>query len=429
MVIKKGRLTNGLQWLIDKPYIRGMGVSSVIITLDVGAIDERPEQRGLTHFIEHLMFHSKKKNGEESGGNRLVDAFNILGTINASTSADVTSYFITVPTSKLADAIRLLIQIVFQSHITTKDIEEERNVVLEEYKSGHNNGASIVEDVQDDVFKGHPLSNPVIAGATYIHKYNLDMIRKYVNRFYSPQNSLMVVCSEEPVDKIKEVLADCFSGGGGAGAVGPLHYLTGDAAALAGRISPGGPFVVPVGGEPRMRTWKGKQTAICIGLSIAQPMNDLRRYVTHKLLSYILGGSNMSEMFRRLRLESNLVYSIECTYNEYKDVGILQTFCLVDMSNINKVIAQIKEVLAACIDPKRFVIYKKNFVHYMKLELGTSVAAWTAFQSSRWYLSSIAPSYAEVVETANGIGWEDVVRAAKEGIVFDKRMVIGVKRS
>ena len=421
-VMKFGQLPNGLSWLVDAPHIRGLGTSSVHLVLPVGAVREREGDRGIIHFIEHLMFHM-----EGAGNSRLRDAFNISGSINAYTNNDHTLYFINVPNARLKEAVQLLIKIVFQSHITQTDIESERNVVLEEYKSGHNSGESVLEDVFSEVFKGHPLSNRLIGGATYINRYSLARIRSYVRDWYVPHLAKLVICTEVSMPSVVSILTECFGGG-----CGPLNIEKDIGVRVGVRSGPIPVFQVGAWVReergPRIKHYKGKQTVLCISFPIAQPTNDLRRNQLYSLLAYILGNSEMSELFIKVRLERNLVYSIKTAYNECQGVGIMNTFCFVNPENIGKVLDQTIRVMRTKLDRARFKTYKKNYLVQLKTVLAADAGAWGAFITNMWFMSGIAPlRYKNFMALVRSITFEEVEAARVEGLVFDSRMVIGIK--
>lgn len=418
-VMKFGQLPNGLSWLVDAPHIRGLGISSVQLLIPVGAVREKPAERGISHFIEHLMFHTKGP----LGSSRLREAYNIFGSINAYTNNDHTVYFISVPDARLREAIQLLIKIVFQSHITQSDIEDERNVVLEEYKTGHNSGASVMEDVFSEVFKGHPLGNRLIGGATYINRYTLARIRGYLRDWYVPHLAKLAICTELSVNTAVSYISECFDGG--CGRLNVTRQGLGEGIAAA----PIPPFVIRGGGGgPRIRYYKGKQTALCISFPIANPGADIRRSQVYRMLSYILGNSDMSELFIKLRLESNLVYSIRTSYGESQGVGILNTFCFVNPENITKVLDQTLAVLKAPLNPERFKIYKKNFLVQLKQTFAADAAAWVEVLMQRWFNSGEVPiRYKDYVNLIKSINFGEVEAARREGLVFDGRMVIGIK--
>lgn len=194
-------LDNGLEIVIIPD--RRAPVVTHMLWYRVGGADEQPGKSGIAHFFEHLMFKGTKTYPAGEFSRKIAE---IGGQENAFTSSDYTAYFQKVSPEALetmmtyeADRMRNLV-------LTDDVIGPERNVVLEERRSRVENdpGSILNEEVNATLYQNHTYGLPVIGWMHEIEKLNRTDAIEFYNRFYAPNNAVLVVAGD--VDP-EEVLA------------------------------------------------------------------------------------------------------------------------------------------------------------------------------------------------------------------------------
>ena len=131
---KKIKLSNGLNVIFEKN--NNANVVSVNIGVKVGSVNEEPDESGICHLIEHMVFKGTKSfaTGEIA---TLVEAHG--GELNAYTSLDQTVYYINIPSKHFGLALKLIKEMAFDAKFDATELEREKEVVVEEIKRGQDN--------------------------------------------------------------------------------------------------------------------------------------------------------------------------------------------------------------------------------------------------------------------------------------------------
>lgn len=164
------RVRIGSNWCV---YANDQRVFALRIGVRVGAVHEPMHLSGLSHLLEHLLF--KNKNTAKTRALR-DDIADIGGTVNASTGKDTTVYEIAVPSAAHAKAIDIMRRIVFCLKIDTKQLELEKDIVLQEKKQTAN---GIEEVFIRSAFTGTAYEKTVIGTETSIRRTRLHELHAY----------------------------------------------------------------------------------------------------------------------------------------------------------------------------------------------------------------------------------------------------------
>jgi hypothetical protein len=150
---------NGLP--IHRLALEGTRAVTALVAFDAGARSERPEENGMAHFLEHLVF----KGGEKFATYRDVNetAERIGGQLNAYTSHDLVAFHITVRAERALEAIDLLSDFVGRPRINAEELERERGVVIQEIARANDQPSTVAEHLIDRAaFGEHPLGRTVL---------------------------------------------------------------------------------------------------------------------------------------------------------------------------------------------------------------------------------------------------------------------------
>src|ERR687893_2494752 len=180
--IHSSSLPNGLP--IHRVEIPGTRAATVLVAFEAGARTERPEENGMAHFLEHLVF----KGGEKYDDYRKVNetAERRGGSLTAYPSHDLVAFHITVRAEAALEAIDLLTDFVGRPKIDPDELDRERGVVIQEIQRYKDQPASVAEDLIDRAaFGEHPLGRTVLGPEDHLRAFSRDGIVAFRERRWS----------------------------------------------------------------------------------------------------------------------------------------------------------------------------------------------------------------------------------------------------
>ena len=175
----------------------------------VGSADEPNGKSGIAHFLEHLMFKgtNKLKPGEFS---QIVSING--GKENAFTSKNYTGYFQLIHKSKLDLMMSLEADRMKNIKLIEKEFENEKKVVLEErYSRVDNNPSALLsEQMNAALYMNHPYRKPIIGWEHEIKNLDLDDTMKFYQKFYAPNNAIIVICGDVNLNDVVKIAKKYF---------------------------------------------------------------------------------------------------------------------------------------------------------------------------------------------------------------------------
>ena len=276
-----------------------------IVTIDTwvktGSINENESNSGVSHFLEHLFFKGTKKHpaGEID---RILESKGAI--INAATSKDFTHYYITIPSSSFDLALELHADMLTNPQIPRKELEQERKVVLEEISKDANTPAKIVyNNLNDMLYQYHPYKRKVIGSADVISTIRREEILDYFNKYYSPSDLITVVVGDVDTQKVLEKIPQVFNVQ--SKKITKKNYKK-EHLLLS---------------QKRKIEYLDSQTGYMMIASRGVEITDNNTFALD-VLAQILGGSRSSRLYRNIKEQKGLAYSISATNGSYKDDGI-----------------------------------------------------------------------------------------------------------
>jgi zinc protease len=293
--VTEATLDNGLRVLVLEDHRNP--IATVQTWYRVGSRNEIPGATGLAHFLEHMMFKGTPAHGkgqfahivEENGGQD-----------NAFTSHDVTSYYVNIAAGRVDLVLGLEADRMRNLLLDPKEIDSERQVVAEERRTRTEDdpGGYLEEEFLAAAYKAHPYGWPVIGWMEDIKRINPPELRAFYNRFYQPNNALLVVGGD--VDARRVVAR---------------------ARATFGTI-PRGPATPPMDaveppqlGERRVQVYKPDARAAIVYIGFHVPNYRSKDAPALELLSTILQEGRASRLYRRLVYEQRIALSIGGDYS------------------------------------------------------------------------------------------------------------------
>jgi predicted Zn-dependent peptidase len=287
------------------------------IFINTGSRDENNNQSGIVHFIEHAVFKGTYKRKAFHIINCLED---VGGELDAYTAKEKTVFYATFLNQYYEKAIDLLSDIVFNPSFPQKEIDKEKDVILDEINSYLDNPSELIfDDFEQYLYPNHSIGRPILGTPDSILNYSSRDIFNFVREKYNSDN--IIICSVGNIDFT--ILSKLFNKYFGNVVSNPRKFRR---KKVAGYL----PFSKEIE--------KNSFQAHCIIGNIAYDMNDKRR-LGLVLLNNILGGSNMNSRLNMvLRERYGLVYNVESSCQHYTDTGFFNVYFGTDKNNLEKAI-------------------------------------------------------------------------------------------
>lgn len=318
-MIEQFTLPNGLRVLCEQlPHLRSVSMG---VWVKAGSILEREHENGLSHLIEHMAF---KGTGRRSAKQIAQEMDAVGGYLNAATSKLCTCYYAKVIDENLPLAADILSDIVRFPAIDPKELDKERNVVLEEISMTDDSPEDVAYDlIASAMFGRQPLGQTILGPRELIAGYTREDVLAFRARHYSPMNTCVAIAGNFDLNQVKDLMAQRFGDWtGGAGEIFPVNA---------------------VNQRPQTLTADKdtEQAHICLGYR-GKPLGDADAYPM-AVFNSILGGGMSSRLFQRIREESAMAYSVYSAPSAYPHCGDFTIYAAVSPRNVKTVLAQIDE--------------------------------------------------------------------------------------
>src|ERR1700722_15556128 len=182
--ISQTTLANGMPlYRID---VEGTRAVTILVAFDAGARTERPEENGMAHFLEHLVFKGGEKNPPYRDVNEAAEGIGAV--LNAYTSHDLVAFHITARAQRGLEAADLLTDFVARPKIDGEELNRERGVVVQEIARADDQPSTLAEHLIDEaVFGDHPLGRPVLGTTEHLRTtFTREGIVAFRSRRWSP---------------------------------------------------------------------------------------------------------------------------------------------------------------------------------------------------------------------------------------------------
>ena len=315
-MIKNFKLTNGIRVVMEEiPFLQSVSIG---IWVKAGSVDEDKDNYGISHFIEHMLF---KGTTNRSAKEIAQDIDKIGGQINAFTSKESTCYYVKSLKTSVVPACDVLIDMFTNSIFDEIEIEKERRVVLEEINMVEDSPEDYTHDALYEVlFKGEPLSTPILGTKKTLHNINQSIIKKYIEDEYTCDNIVIAVAGNYDENQILEIFENKFS------ALKPSKKDK----EITNKIY-----------APNFKS-KAKdieQSHICLGTIGVNLDHEL--YYPMAIVNNIMGGSMSSRLFQNIREEKGMAYSVYSFTSSYVNNGFYGIYAGVSHDKVDETVGAI----------------------------------------------------------------------------------------
>lgn len=322
-------IANGLRVL---HLADNMPITYVGVAIDAGTRDELPDESGMAHFVEHLLFKGTKHRRSWHIINRLES---VGGQLDAYTTKEETYIYATIPNEYTDRALELLADIVLNSTFPESELEKERDVVLDEIQSYNDSPSELIYDEFEELLFPHdPIGRNILGTEQSLESFTSERVQQFVRRNYTPDRMVVFAMGNIKFDWLIKRIEKYFT---------PYSppVLGGVAESRGGLSIPHSSFLThrqaPQPYTPVHRTTpRDTYQAHCIIGNRTISMTSPER-LTMLLLNNILGGPNMSSRLNlALRERNGLCYTIESNLTNYTDTGVWNIYFGCDPRNLAK---------------------------------------------------------------------------------------------
>lgn len=303
------------------------GARSVTIEAHVlaGSRHEGADQAGCAHFMEHLTFKGTRAFPTTRALSVAVEG--IGGTFNASTDRETTVYYVRVPVRHAALAMTVLGELVARPLLDEKEIEQERDVIVEEIRSYLDDPTEHVSVLFDlALFDDTPLGREIAGTEASVRALPADAIHRFWGTFYRPANVVVAASGDIAHGDVVRLAHEAFGTGNGA--------IPGFAPAPS----------IPAGERFMRATRATTQAQLIVGVPGLR--RDHPDQWVLSVLNGLLGDGMSSRLFLEVREERGLAYDVGSSIVSYADAGVVSVYAGVDPRKIRPTIAAVLEELA-----------------------------------------------------------------------------------
>ncbi len=391
-IYEKTILDNGISIISER--IDSVRSVSIGIWIKTGSRAENVSENGIAHFLEHMVFKGTKKRSPL----KIAQSMESLGgSLNAFTGKEVTCFFANALDTHLKNAVEILADIVCNSTFPLKEINREKQVVLEEIKSIKDTPEEYVFDIfHEKLFPNSSLGRPILGSEKIIESMDRSCVLSFWNDTYFGQNIIVSAAGRLNHSNLVKLVDKYFnfSNGSHARPVETVKSASAKAYYLDQPIS---------------------QAHLCTGgESISYKSED--RFPLMILNTY-LGGGMSSRLFQQVREKRGLAYSVYSFLDFYSDVGLFGIYVGTDHQKLDIIQSLLKdEMHRVSIEP-----LKKNTLLKLKNQLkGNSVLA---LESSSRRMSRLAKneiyfgeyvSLDKLIKGIDKVQQEDIISIAEK---------------
>ncbi|MBU5485418.1 insulinase family protein [Clostridium sp. MSJ-11] len=343
----KYRLSNGVELISIKKETQ---IFSIHAGVKVGSLFETKSEKGISHFVEHMLFKGTINRTNEKLNN---DLEALGGEYNAYTDHNCTVYSVTALKEEFNNSIEILSDMIKQSIFPEVELEKERGVILAEIRTSKDD----IEDysfrrINEVAFKSSPLKYDILGTEKHVKKFNREDLLNFYNTYYNANNCCITIVSPYEHEYVREVIENYF----------------GD---WREEKIPSKDNIVEKNIEGTFISHKKDIEQSTILYLYTFHGLDKKEELALRVLNHKLGDSTNSILFRKLREEKGLVYDVYTSLDTTNYVKTLYIYTSVEEDKLKESI----EVIESCIEDinKRNIVFDDSTIELMKKALKTGV--------------------------------------------------------
>jgi predicted Zn-dependent peptidase len=290
-------------------------VSHIGLTFLAGSRFENENEIGLAHFLEHCLFKGTTKRKPFHILSRLDS---VGGELNAFTSKEELCIHASFTNEHTERSIELLADISMNSTFPEKEIEKEKEIILDEINSYLDSPSDkIFDDFDGLMFENHPLGNNILGTKESVNSFGSKDLNQYVERLLTAENGVISYVGAIPISKFQKLLEKYFG-----------SFRKGKKQDFQNDFSGYKPFL--------KRVKEANYQAHTIIGSIAPSYSNEERKGMNLLINILGGPALNSRLTLSVREKYGYSYNIEANYTPYSDTGFWSVYLGTDQKYLNK---------------------------------------------------------------------------------------------
>ena len=312
--IQKRVLPNGLVVLTETmSHVRSVSVG---VWIRNGSRREVPEENGLAHFMEHMVFKGTERRSAESIA-REMDS--IGGMLDAFTSKEQICFNAKVLDEHLPIAFDIIADLVLRPKFDSEDVKKERQVVLEEIKMDLDNPEYLLHEIFTRGFwPEHPLGRPILGTPETVRRFSRDALRQRFQQWFAPDRLVLSAAGNVTHERVLELVEHEF------GSLSPAGQPEDGAAPSTN---------APIHLEAKRDL---EQVHVCLGVPSVPLAHESRFGVA--VMNNLLGGGMSSRLFQNIREKQGLAYAVFSELTPYSDAGMMTVYAGTAKETVGQVI-------------------------------------------------------------------------------------------
>jgi predicted Zn-dependent peptidase len=304
MSVEVTRLPSGLAVVTDQmPHLES---ASLGVWVGSGSRDEKPDEHGISHLLEHMAFKGTKRRTARQIA-ETIEA--VGGDLNAATSVESTAYYARVLKADVPLALDVLSDILSEPTFDPEELRREQNVIVQEIGATEDAPDDLVFDrLQETAFPKQPVGRSILGTPETVRSFTAARLRTYLGRNYRGPDMLVAA----------------------AGAVDHQQIVAEAEKRFASFVGPAGPVPEQAhfSGGTRVETRDLEQVHIAMALE-GLPVKDDSLY-SLQVFTSVLGGGMSSRLFQEVREIRGLCYAIQAFHMPYSDTGMFGLYAGTD---------------------------------------------------------------------------------------------------
>lgn len=297
------------------------------IWINVGGRFESEELKGISHFLEHLLFKGTKK----YSCRKIKESIEgVGGGLNGFTTEELTCYLVKIPARHLELALDVLSDMVINPSLPSPEVEKEKSVILEEIKMYKDQPQSYVYELLDELlWPNQPLGTPIIGTVESVTKITRQDLNLFKQEYYTPANIVISAAGLLEFDKLTKTVRKTFS----RQKKQNINTFS---------------KVKEQQSSPQLKVFHKdtEQTHVAMGFHAFKRDHHLRHALG--ILHVILGANMSSRLFNELREKRGLAYEIGTLVKRYQDTGAFMVHAGIDNRKVPEALKLILKELQKC---------------------------------------------------------------------------------
>ncbi len=356
-------LPNGIRGIHRQ--VKG-NVARCALCINAGSRDERSDEFGLAHFTEHAFFKGTERRKAWQVNCRLE---NLGGELNAFTTKEDTTLHATVLKSDFAKAAELIADIAFRSTFPDRELEKEREVVIDEINTYKDSPADLIYDTFEEMlFEGSELGHNILGSKQALRHYDSRAIRRFVERTHTTDQMVF-----STIGNLSPKAVEAIAG----------HYFSQAPASSRTFVRQSPALCAPF---DRTVTKHTHQTHCIIG-GRACGIDERQRLPLGLAVNVLGGPSANSRLNMIVREKYGLSYTVEASYTPYGDSGMVAIYFSSDHGNADRccelIENELKRLRTERLTARQLSMAKKQYIAQLAISM----------ESNEGYMLGIGKSF------------------------------------